>query len=120
MKRLLVLIGLLMQGGGQPIVIPIQNPSFELTTEPLPSSDQCGSWGWYGQGAFRIPGWTWTTTEPGGGTGVFQPANPNTCNYELPPDGSIVAYAGGGTVSQDLGIPQTGVYVLKFFVASRW
>src|SRR5437899_10125598 len=123
MKRLLVLIGLLVQGGGQSVVIPIQNSSFEQVSGTLPTAEQCGRWGWDGQGSFRIPGWTWTTTDPGGTTGVFQPATANPCSYELPPDGSIVAYAGAGTVSKDvtaeLGIaPQPGVYVLKFFVAN--
>jgi len=117
---IIALFSLLFQGGGQSVVIPIQNPSFEQVSGTLPTVEQCGHWGWDGQGSFRIPGWTWTTTDPGGGTGVFQPANPNPCSYELPPDGSIVAYAGGGTVSQDVGMPQPGVYVLKFFVANRW
>ncbi len=133
MKRLFALIGLLLQGGGQPINVPIQNPSFEQVSAPLPASTPCGKWGWDGQGYDGIPNWSpdsfhitgWQFSSK---TEVFQPNNPKTCDYIAPPhDGSTVAYAGyGGSFSQDTGVkassvqagPVDGIYTLKFFVAN--
>jgi hypothetical protein len=120
--------------------IVIQNPSFEQLSGTPPTMDQCGLWGWQGQGGFQIQGWQF-----GANSGVFQPANPNPCGIPLPPDGSTVAYAGygagcgGGDIattlppgcgqfSQDLGVKPSdlqavsrdGLYVLRFTVANRF
>ena len=70
--------------------IPIQNFSFE-TTNPLNIS--CGACGNYNLGP--IPGWTST-----GVTGSWQPG-PASFNQPLP-NGSIVAFTNGGSLSQTL------------------
>lgn len=104
------LASLLMQGGGQPIVVPIQNPSFEEHGTPTTSDgfQHCG------QVYYNIPGWHFSAG------GVTQVATPKTCDIATPPDGSSVANAGwGSTISQDVGpaLHGDGVYTLKFYVA---
>lgn len=107
---LFALAGLLLQGGEPaPIVVPIQNPSFE---DHLTSTSD----GFYhcGQIYYNIPGWHFSA----GGT--TQISTPKTCDIATPPDGSSVAFAGWGTtISQDVGpaLPGDGVYTLKFYVA---
>src|SRR5947208_3267026 len=91
---ILALFSLLFQGGGQPISIPIQNPSFEPTSalSGYPS-DRCGIRG-------TVPEWQ---MNPNAGSGVLQLANPNPCGIPAPPSGTTVAMAGyGGTFSQTL------------------
>jgi hypothetical protein len=91
--------------------IPVQNASFE-TTNPLtiPCTGAC---------AFNlgpIPGWTTV-----GQAGSWQPSS---TYFNLPlPDGNIVAYSNGGTISQTL----TGIsvlantsYTLSVFVGNRF
>ena len=117
---ILALFSLLLQGGGQTVVIPIQNASFEqLPTDFYPSGPQnCGPIG-YG----HVQGWSYQW--------VFQPLNPNPCGIAPPPSGVTVAYtAYGGTLSQTLsvtpagmqeyapGYTHEGVYVLTFWVAN--
>ena len=90
--------------------IAIQNPSFEITNPLIYSSPGYGSWN-YGP----IPGWTIT----GGGAGSLQPG---PTSYPSPlPDGSIVAYSNGGTISQTLSaslLPNT-TYTLSVDVGHR-
>lgn len=72
-----------------PIVVPIENPSFEPSyalTPPGYPSDSCGIRG------SSVPGWTF-----GAGSGIIQLFNPNPCGIPLPPDGTTVAIAGYGS-----------------------
>lgn len=89
--------------------VAIQNASFEITN-PLTSS--CGTGCNFNAGP--IPGWALT-----GDGGSWQP---NAARINLPlPDGSIVAYSNGGTISQTLTssiIPDT-TYVLTVDVGHR-
>lgn len=90
--------------------IPVQNASFE-TFNPLtnPCTGTCA----YNLGP--IPGWTTV-----GEAGSWQPS---TSYFTFPlPDGNIVAYSNGGTISQTL----TGIsvlantsYTLSVFVGNR-
>lgn len=99
-------LSLAMQTGGQPVSIPIQNPSFELPTT-LPDQNSCGQSTWR-----DIPGWTFTQSS-GGSFGVIA----WTC--QAPPDGKQVASLGNSSMFQDLKVaPQIGIYVLKFYVAN--
>ena len=82
--------------------VPIQNASFESTNpllSPCPAivaGQTCAY-----NGGIGIPGWS--TTGP---TGSFEP---NSFYLNLPlPDGSIVAYTNGGSISQTL----TGISLL--------
>src|SRR2546429_7587337 len=77
-----LLCSLLLQGGGQPIVVPIQNPSFE-STSPLSGypNDRCGIRG-------TVPEWQ---MNPNAGSGVLQLANPNPCGIPAQPSGTTVA-----------------------------
>ena len=89
--------------------IPVQNASFE-TTNALTST--CGTGCAFNWGP--IPGWTMT-----GSGGSFQP---NSTYFNLPlPNGNVVAFSSGGTISQDLGVsllPET-TYTLSVFVGER-
>lgn len=88
---------LCLSGGAWGDSVPIQNASFEnsgpLTAEcPVPAACLYN---------FAIPEWSVT-----GATGSFQPSS---TYLSLPlPDGSIVAYTNGGTISQTL----TGISLL--------
>jgi hypothetical protein len=87
--------------------ITIQNASFE-TYNPLTSS--CGTGCAFNSGP--IPGWT--------GTGGSW--EPNSTYFSAPPpDGNIVAYTNGGTISQDLGttLLSNSIYTLSVFVGNR-
>ena len=87
--------------------ISIQNASFE-TYNPLTSA--CGTGCAFNHGP--IPGWT--------GTGGSW--EPNSTYFNTPPpDGSIVAYTSGGTISQDLGVTllSNSIYTLSVFVGNR-
>lgn len=90
--------------------IAVSNPSFE-TTNPLNFS--CGAGCAFNFGP--IPGWTLT-----GQGGSFQP---NGSFFSLPlPDGSVVAFSSGGTISQTLGTslaPNT-IYTLSVDVGRRF
>jgi PEP-CTERM motif len=89
--------------------VPVQNASFE-TTYALTSP--CGLGCAY-NGA--IPDWTVTGAEGGS----FQPG---TIFFNLPlPNGSIVAYSNGGTISQILGITvqPDSTYTLSVYVGAR-
>src|SRR5437588_834935 len=71
--------------------IPIQNFSFE-TTNPL--SMPCGTGCAFNNGP--IPGWTIS----GGQAGTWQPSS---AYFSAPvPDGTLIAYSNGGTISQIL------------------
>jgi hypothetical protein len=101
LKLLLVCLALSMAGfSSLPLyadsTIPIQNASFE-TTNPLtnPCTGTCA----YNLGP--IPGWTTV--------GVAGSWQPSSSYFNLPlPDGNIVAFSNGGTISQTL----TGISVL--------
>jgi hypothetical protein len=90
--------------------IAIQNASFE-TTNPLIAS--ClGAGCAYNFGP--IPGWTLT-----GSGGSWQPSS---VYLNLPlPDGNIVAYSNGGSISQTLGVSllPDSTYTLSVFVGDR-
>lgn len=91
--------------------LSIQNASFE-TTNPL--TFPCAGSG-CGFNFGPIPGWTIT-----GQSGSWQPSS---FYYNLPlPDGNIVAYTNGGTISQTLtGIPAlpNTFYTLSVFIGHR-
>jgi hypothetical protein len=124
MKRLLLILFFAacpLMAQQQPVVIPIQNPSFEQPVDFTGqfggggTSDRCGSYYW------NIPGWSSTA-------GTFEPVEPNNpCLIKAPPDGSQVAYGqAGATFTQDTGaIPSVlqaasgdGLFTLSFYVDS--
>jgi PEP-CTERM motif len=89
--------------------IPIQNFSFE-TTNPLNIS--CGAGCAYNNGP--IPGWTTT----GGQQGTWQPSS---AYFTSVPDGSLVAFSNGGTISQTLSdsLLANTLYTLTVAVGNR-
>src|SRR6266480_1128566 len=92
LTSILMLFSLLLQGGGQPLNIPIQNASFEQTPAIwFTSSGECkGLVGWTGD-----LGWQF-----GAGSGVFQPSVPSSCSNTSqppPPTGKNIAYGGSGS-----------------------
>jgi len=107
----LVLCGALMsRAASADTVIAVDNPSFEITN---PLTDSCGSGCAFNSGP--IPGWTTTGT-----SGSWQPSS---AYYNLPlPDGSIVAYSNGGTISQTLtgiSLQPDSTYTLSVYVGNR-
>jgi len=89
--------------------ITVMNPSFEITN---PLVDPCGC-GNFNLGP--IPDWTIT----GGVAGSWQPSS---VSFNMPlPDGSIVAYSNGGTISQTLAASLTAntTYMLSVDVGHR-
>jgi hypothetical protein len=73
-------------------IIPVLNPSFEDTN---PLTVACGGVD-CAYNAGPIP--DWVTTGP---TGSWQPGNPsNSVYFDGLPDGVVVAYANGGTITQ--------------------
>ena len=89
--------------------ISIQNPSFEITN---PLNQSCGVGCAFNGGA--MPGWTGV-----GSLGSFQPSS---VFFNLPlPDGNIVAYSNGGSISQTLGVSldPNSMYTLSVFVGNR-
>jgi hypothetical protein len=90
--------------------VPIANPSFEITN---PLTNSCGTGCAYNSGP--IPGWT----TMGGQAGSWQP---NSTYFTSPvPDGSIIAYSNGGSISQTLSaslIPNM-TYTLSVAVGDR-
>jgi hypothetical protein len=92
------------------VPIPVQNASFE-SANALTTS--CGLGCAYNAGP--IPDWTMT----GATGGSFQPS---TSFFNLPlPNGSIVAYSNGGTISQILGVTvqPDSTYTLSVYVGDR-
>jgi hypothetical protein len=95
--------------------VSIQNPSFEIFNT-LDQSSGCntGSTACFNNGP--IPGWSTLA----GGFGSFAP---NSTFFSLPlPDGSIVAYTNGGTLSQTLAgisLLPNSVYTLSVDVGRR-
>lgn len=89
--------------------ITIQNASFESTNT---LNIGCGTGCAFNTGP--IPGWTLT-----GLGGSFQP---NSTFFNLPvPDGTIVGYSNGGSISQTLGVSlvPNSLYTLSVFVGDR-
>lgn len=122
--KLLVATALFGQGGGQPINVPIQNPSFEQAPIKPFNQDACGPWV-----AGEVPGWAITSLQPGAGAGIFQPTQPSPVNnpnclggISPAPDGITVAYLAGASISQNLGIApgNDGVYVYTIFFGDRF
>jgi hypothetical protein len=106
----------------QPVVVPIENPSFEQFTAPLAYADPCGL---EERTVADIPAWTFTVVPGSGGAGgLLQPNGESLaarpCNIPFAPDGGTVAFAQNTTISQSVQVPQqpSGLYTLKFFVAS--
>ena len=89
--------------------IPIQNFSFE-TTNPL--TIPCGTGCAYNNGP--IPGWTTTGVQQG----TWQPSS---AYFTSVPDGSLVAYSNGGTISQTLSasLAANTLYDLTVAVGNR-
>jgi hypothetical protein len=88
--------------------IPVTNASFEITN---PLTITCGAGCAYNQGP--IPGWT--TIGDGGSW------HPSSAYFGSVPNGSIVAYSNGGTISQTLSAslaPNT-TYTLSVAVGNR-
>jgi hypothetical protein len=92
--------------------ITVQNPSFELTN-PLIGS--CGTGCAWNNGP--IPGWT---ISPDVYAGTFEPTSDI---FALPlPDGSLVAWANGGSISQTLtgvSLLPNSTYTLTVYVGQR-
>lgn len=89
--------------------VPVQNASFEMTNSLNVS---CGTGCAFNSGP--IPGWTIM-----GQGGSFQP---NSAIFNLPlPDGNIIAYSNGGTISQTLAASLTPdtTYTLSVDVGLR-
>jgi hypothetical protein len=95
--------------------VSIQNSSFEITN-PLDQSTGCGGSTCFNNGP--IPGWSTLA----GGFGSFAP--PSNTYFSLPlPDGSIVAFTNGGTLSQTLtgiSLLPNSVYTLSVDVGRRF
>jgi len=90
--------------------VTVLNASFEMADALTVS---CGSGCAYNGGG-SIPDWTVI-----GSGGSFQP---NTTYFNLPlPNGSIVAYSNGGTISQILGVTvqPDSTYTLSVYVGDR-
>jgi hypothetical protein len=89
--------------------IPIQNFSFE-TANPLTTT--CGTGCAFNNGP--IPGWTTS----GGQQGSWQP---NSTYFTSVPDGSLIAYSNGGSISQTLSASLTAntLYTLTVAVGNR-
>lgn len=92
-------------------VIPVVNASFESHN---PYSNGCGIGCLFNFA--QIPGWTIS------GAGLAGSFQPNSSYLTLPlPDGNVVAYSNGGTISQDLGVLVQGnsTYSLSVYVGHR-
>jgi hypothetical protein len=92
-------------------LIPIDNSSFEITNLlTMGCGDGCA----YNNGP--IPGWT----VAGGQTGTWMP---NSTYFNSPvPDGSLVAFSNGSTISQTLtgfSLNPNSTYILSVFVGNR-
>lgn len=100
-------LGLVLSGAAWADGIAIQNASFEVHN---PFTNPClGTGCAYNFGP--IPGWT--------GGGSFQPSS---VYLNLPlPDGNVVAYSNGGSISQTLGVSllPNSTYTLSVFVGDR-
>jgi len=110
-SAIFAVLALLVCGVAMADNIVIDNPSFE-TTNPLNIS--CGTGCAYNDGP--IPGWTIT----GAASGSWML---NSTYYSSPaPDGSIVAYDNGGTISQTLpgvSLLPNSIYTLSVYIGDR-
>lgn len=120
---MLLPIALLAQGGGQPINVPIQNPSFEQPPSRPFTQDPCGPW------VDQVPGWTATPLQGGTGAGIMQPTEPSPVNngnclggISPAPDGITVAYLSSYSISQNLGTApgNNGIYTFTIYFADRF
>lgn len=125
MKQLLLLCSLVLfsQSGGQPINVPIQNPSFEQAPTRAFNQDPCGPWIW------EVPGWTIIPLQTYYSAGIFRPtepspaSNPNCLGGVSPaPDGITVAYLAGASISQNLGPApgNDGIYTMTIYFGDRY
>jgi PEP-CTERM motif len=93
--------------------VSVQNASFESFFSNNPLNSPClGSGCGFNGGS--MPGWTVS-----GSGGQFQPSS---SYFNLPlPDGNIVAYSNGGSISQTLGVSllPDSIYTLSVFVGDR-
>lgn len=111
----LVLLSAFLQAGGQPVTVPIQNPSFEQIALPFYST-KCGL------SSNQIPGWQ-VKTRSGWSATILQPTG---CSIPTPPDGFNVVYNGFSTLIQDLGVKASyyqpdaydGLYVMRLHVGN--
>ena len=95
--------------------IPVTNPSFETVNPLNPLNQPCGTGCFFNSGPGSIPGWTLT-----GAGGLFQPGTAGFFTSPVP-DGSIVAYDNGGTISQTLSatLSANTTYALSVDVGRR-
>ena len=94
-------------------IVPIQNASFESTS---PLTSPCAGPGTCLFNGGPIPGWSFT-----GPTGSFEPSS-TFLNLPLP-DGNIVAYTNGGSISQTLtgiSLLPNSIYTLSVDVGRRF
>ncbi len=105
----IVAVLLLMTGTAWADSIPINNASFE-NYSPNPFTNSCGPGCGYNSGS--IPGWNVTSG------GSFQPGS----FYNYIPDGSVVGFTNGGSISQTLtgtSVSANSSYTLTVFVGNR-
>ena len=106
---LVVAVLLLLTGTAWADNIPINNASFE-NYSPNPFTHVCGPGCGYDSGS--IPGWDVTLG------GSFQPGS----FYNYIPDGSVVGFTNGGSISQTLtgtSVSANSSYTLTVFVGNR-
>jgi len=123
-RIIVILAGLLFSVTGLsalPIVITVNNPSFEITTGVnfIPCGLNCAV------SEEQIPQWTSTVSTPTFQSGQFQPGPTPNQFFNFLPDGNTTAYNNGGptggTISQTVGdTVQNGlIYLLTVDLGSR-
>lgn len=122
----LILAASVAQAAPQPVVIQIQNPSFERLPSATITHDPCFD-------SIRAvpPSWVLTYRDPiWGGIEVRKPLVGNSCLTPMPPDGSWILLVASSTISQDTGIKPSslessasgadGDFMMTFLVANEF
>lgn len=93
----LTLLGVLTLGvAAANTIVTVNNPSFETANPLTTGCVQAGCF--FNQSG--VPSWTFN-----GGGGSFQPGLPvNAYYFNNLPDGTLIAYTNGGTISQTVGV----------------